>query len=338
MKSVLVTGCGGFIGWHIGRRLLDEGYHVVGIDNINNYYDVSLKNARLNVLNMYEKFRFLKTSLEDSEAIRKIFTENSFSIVLNLAGQAGVRYSAENPFAYISSNLVGFFNILEGCRCQKVEHLIYASSSSVYGANSKVPFSVHDNADHPVSLYAATKKSNEMMAHVYSYLHGIPTTGLRFFTVYGPWGRPDMAYFLFTKAILDGKPIKVFNGGEMKRDFTYIDDIVEGVYRLMHRVPAEKRLLDRGYNDPSSSMAPYKIYNIGNSKPVKVLDLIMILENQLGRKAQIEFLPLQVGEVFETFADINDLIYDTGFEPRTSLQEGISEFIKWYKGYYNIEL
>jgi UDP-glucuronate 4-epimerase len=334
---ILLTGCAGFIGFHAAKRLLSAGLDVVGIDNLNDYYDVGLKKARLEQLEKFEDFSFVLASLEDREAIEDTFSDYKPTIVINLAAQAGVRYSLSNPHAYIDSNIVGFMNILESCRKHKVEHLIYASSSSVYGANTKMPFSVHDNVDHPLSLYAATKKANELMAHTYSHLYGLPTTGLRFFTVYGPWGRPDMALFIFTKAILAGKPIKVFNYGHMKRDFTYIDDVVEGLVRLLHQKPRPDPSWDPANPDPATSAAPYRLYNIGNNQPVELNRFIAALEAALGKKAQKEYLPLQAGDVPETYADIQDLFEAVGFRPTTSIEAGIAKFVAWYKDYYRVE-
>lgn len=335
-NPILVTGCAGFIGFHLSMRLLNEGYQVVGLDNLNDYYDVSLKRSRLSLLDKEAGFCFVYASLEDKEAVEGVFQENSFDVVIHLAAQAGVRYSIENPHIYIDSNIVGFLNILEGCRHHGVGHLIFASSSSVYGANRKLPFSVHDNVDHPLSLYAATKKSNELMAHTYSHLYGIPTTGLRFFTVYGPWGRPDMALFIFTKAILAGEPIKVFNYGNMKRDFTYIDDVVEGVVRLINKKPEPNPEWDDTNPDPGTSFAPYKIYNIGNNQPVELMYFISVLEKHLGREAKKEFLPMQPGDVPETYADVDDLMRDVGFKPSTPIEVGIERFVEWYKDYYGV--
>ncbi|MGX1982295.1 UDP-glucuronate 4-epimerase [Thermolongibacillus altinsuensis] len=335
--KILVTGAAGFIGSHLSKRLLNEGYEVIGIDNVNDYYDPKLKLDRLEWIK-HPNFRFEKVSLEDRERINYIFTEYKPTIVVNLAAQAGVRYSLVNPHAYIDSNIVGFMNILEACRRYNVEHLIYASSSSVYGANTKMPFSVHDNVDHPVSLYAATKKANELMAHTYSHLYGLPTTGLRFFTVYGPWGRPDMALFLFTEAIINGNPIKVFNNGNMMRDFTYIDDIVESMYRLIQRKPEPNLNWDGKNPDPGTSYAPYRVYNIGNSNPVNLLDFITAIEEKLGIKAKKEFLPLQAGDVPATYADVEDLYKEINFKPQTSIKEGVSKFIDWYLDYYGVKL
>jgi UDP-glucuronate 4-epimerase len=332
-KRYLITGVAGFIGFHLAKRLLDEDCFVIGLDNLNDYYDVNLKKDRLNIIKQYNKFKFYYADLQDKQALEIIFKENKIDIVVNLAAQAGVRYSLTNPEAYIHSNIVGYLNILEMCRYNKIEHLVYASSSSVYGMNVKMPFSVHDNVDHPVSLYAATKKSNELMAHTYSHLYNLPTTGLRFFTVYGPWGRPDMALFLFTDAILNDKPIKVFNYGKMKRDFTYIDDIIEGVVRILNNPPHPNPNWDKEKADPGTSSAPYKVYNIGNNKPVELMEFIETLEKKLGKKAKKEFLPLQDGDVPETYADIDDLVKDFGFKPNTTIDEGIEKFVEWYGEY-----
>ncbi|MBP7652641.1 NAD-dependent epimerase [Candidatus Dependentiae bacterium] len=334
MKKILITGAAGFIGFHLSEKLCLRGYNIVGIDNLNNYYDVKLKEDRLNILRKNNNFNFLKLDISDKKTILEIFEKNDFDIVINLAAQAGVRYSLQNPYAYIDSNITGFLNILEGCRHNKVKHLVYASSSSVYGGNSNMPFSVHQNVDHPVSLYAATKKANELMAHTYSSLYKIPVTGLRFFTVYGPWGRPDMALFLFTKSILENKPIDVFNYGKMKRDFTYIDDITEGISKVMLNIPLPNENWDRLNPDPATSFAPYKLYNIGNHNPVELLDFISAIEKALGKPAVKKFLPIQSGDVPATFADVDDLVRDSGFKPSTSIEKGIAEFIKWYKEYY----
>lgn len=334
--KVLVTGAAGFIGFTLSRRLLAEGHEVCGIDNLNDYYDVNLKKQRLSIIDKEPNFTFVLGDLADRPVIEKLFQANSFDYVVNLAAQAGVRYSLENPASYIDSNLVGFGNILEGCRHSGVKHLVYASSSSVYGLNTAMPFSVRHNVDHPISLYAASKKANELMAHTYSYLYNMPTTGLRFFTVYGPWGRPDMALFLFTKAILEDKPIKVFNNGEMQRDFTYIDDIVEGVIRVMNNVPTADENWSSENPNPSSSCVPYRLYNIGNNQPVSLMGFIEAIEKSLGKEAEKEFLPLQPGDVPATYADVNDLISDTGFKPSTSVQEGIDNFVSWYKDYYKL--
>lgn len=336
MKRILVTGVAGFIGYHLSSRLLNEGFKVIGLDNKNDYYNVQLKTDRVNQLISNADFEFHQIDLVDKSAVDRIFNNERFEVVVNLAAQAGVRYSLQNPSAYINSNITGFLNILEGCRHYQAGQLIYASSSSVYGANTSMPFSVHDNVDHPVSLYAATKKSNELMAHAYSHLYGIPTTGLRFFTVYGPWGRPDMAYFSFTNDILMGKTIKVFNHGMMKRDFTYIDDIVEGIVRLLDCMPEPNLAWTSKEPDPATSYAPYRIYNIGNNKPIELMKLINLLEHNLGIEAQKEFLPMQPGDVLETYADIDDLARDVGFAPRTSIEEGIARFVEWYKEYYSV--
>ncbi|MBT3387738.1 MAG: NAD-dependent epimerase [Desulfobacula sp.] len=332
--KILVTGAAGFIGFNLSSRLLKDGHEVYGIDNLNDYYDVSLKKKRLSIVEKQAGFKFILGDLADREKIKNLFEAYSFDAVINLAAQAGVRYSIENPASYIDSNLVGFGNILEGCRHSGVKHLVYASSSSVYGLNTNMPFSVRHNVDHPISLYAASKKANELMAHTYSYLYKLPTTGLRFFTVYGPWGRPDMALFLFTKAILNNEPIKVFNNGEMQRDFTYIDDIVEGVVRVMNNIPAPDPDWTSDTPNPSASCAPYKLYNIGNNQPVALMAFIKSIEQALGKKAVKKYLPLQPGDVPATYADVNDLIKDTGFKPSTSVEEGINKFVKWYKEYY----
>ncbi len=325
--NILITGGAGFIGFHLAKALLEKGNTVTGIDNLNDYYDPDLKKARLEILEKYDNFSFILMDIADRNAIEKLFQNNKFDIVVNLAAQAGVRYSIDNPYAYVDSNLVGFANILEGCRHSMPKHLVYASSSSVYGANKKMPFSTDDNVDHPVSLYAATKKSNELMAHAYSYLYSIPVTGLRFFTVYGPWGRPDMAYFKFTKAILKGAPIDVYNHGKMKRDFTYIDDIVKGVIKIMGMPPAR--------NDSSGTDAtPFKLYNIGNNIPVKLNYFIETLEKLIGKKAIKNMLPMQPGDVPATYADIDKLKSDTGFQPETSIEQGLKRFMAWYKQYY----
>jgi UDP-glucuronate 4-epimerase len=336
-KVYFVTGAAGFIGFHLSQRLLGEGCAVIGLDNLNDYYDVDLKKARLAILNQYDSFKFVYGDLQDNQALESIFGQNAIDIVINLAAQAGVRYSIANPSVYIQSNIVGFMNILEACRHYQIEHLVYASSSSVYGMNVAMPFSVHDNVDHPISLYAASKKTNELMAHTYSHLFGIPTTGLRFFTVYGPWGRPDMALFLFTDAIINAKPIRIFNNGKMRRDFTYIDDIVEGVVRLLNNPPKENNNWDQAKADPGTSSAPYKIYNIGNSKPVELMEFIETLEERLGKKAQKEFLPLQDGDVPITYADVNDLMNDVGFKPGITIKEGINQFVAWYLNYYSLK-
>ncbi len=332
--NYLVTGAAGFIGFHLSRRLLKEGHNVVGLDNLNDYYDVNLKKTRLSGLEEVSGFTFQKLDLIDREGIEKLFSRNKFDCVVNLAAQAGVRYSLENPHAYIDCNIVGFLNILEGCRHNNIKHLVFASSSSVYGANTKMPFSVHHNVDHPVSLYAATKKSNELMAHTYSSLYKLPCTGLRFFTVYGPLGRPDMALFLFTKAILENKPIDVFNHGKMKRDFTYVDDIVEGIVRLVGNVPRPNPSWDGEKPDSATSYAPYRLYNIGNNNPVELMKFIEVLEDSLGLKATKNLLPIQPGDVPATYADIDDLSEDVGFKPSTSIEVGIKKFVEWYREYY----
>ncbi|HEY9829308.1 MAG TPA: NAD-dependent epimerase [Stenomitos sp.] len=336
MVRVLVTGAAGFIGFHLSQRLLTRGDEVVGLDNLNDYYDISLKKDRLALLQEKPSFSFYKLDLADRQGIEQLFAEQHFDIVVNLAAQAGVRYSLTNPHAYINSNLVGFINILEGCRYSGVKHLVFASSSSVYGANTKIPFSVHDNVDHPVSLYATTKKANELMAHNYSYLYGLPTTGLRFFTVYGPWGRPDMALFLFTKAILAGQPIDVFNYGKMQRDFTYIDDIVEGVVRVVDKIPEPNPNWSGDAPDPGSSKAPYKVYNIGNNQPVELMHFIEVLEDCLGMKAKKNMMPIQPGDVPTTYADVDDLLKDVDFKPNTSIEVGIERFLTWYRSYYKV--
>ena len=333
---ILVTGAAGFIGSALALKLLERGDTVHGVDNLNDYYDVTLKKARLERLSTREKFSFEKLDIADRAEMGSLFARYKFDAVMNLAAQAGVRYSIENPHAYIESNIVGFCNILEGCRHSKVGHLVFASSSSVYGANTRLPFSEHDNIDHPISLYAATKKANELMAHTYAHLYGLPTTGLRFFTVYGPWGRPDMALFKFTKNILEGKAIEVFNNGNMIRDFTYVDDIVEGVVRVMD-LPAEP---DPAWNsaapDPARSRAPYRIYNIGNNKPVQLMRYIEVLERALGKKAQIEMLPMQPGDVPATTADVSALESDIGYRPKTTVEEGVPRFVEWYRRYYGV--
>lgn len=331
---VLVTGAAGFIGFHLSRRLLAEGHTVVGLDSLNDYYSVQLKKDRLAQLLPLPGFTFEQTDLADDAALEAIFARNAFSHVVNLAAQAGVRYSLINPKSYVQSNLVGFGNLLECCRHGKVKHLVFASSSSVYGMNTSMPFSVRDNVDHPVSLYAASKKANELMAHTYSHLYRLPATGLRFFTVYGPWGRPDMALYLFTKAILAGEPINVFNEGRMRRDFTYIDDIVEGVIRVMARIPEPDPHWDSAHPNPSTSPAPWRIYNIGNNNTVELGTFIDTLEAALGKKAVRNLMPMQPGDVEATWADVSDLIADTGFQPRTSVEYGVGEFVKWYRSYY----
>ena len=332
--NILITGAAGFIGFHLADRLLKEGHTVCGIDNLNDYYDVNLKKSRLAIIENQSQFEFVLADLADRDKIKTIFKIHGFDCVVNLAAQAGVRYSIENPASYVDSKLVGFGNILEGCRHTGVQHLVYASSSSVYGLNTNMPFSAHHNVDHPISLYAASKKANELMAHTYSYLYNLPTTGLRFFTVYGPLGRPDMAYFLFTKAILNKKPIKVFNNGEMQRDFTYIDDIIEGVVRVMNNIPVADPEWSSEKPNASSSCVPYKLYNIGNNQPVSLMDFIEIIEKALGEKAVKDYMPMQPGDVHATYADIDDLVEDTGFKPFTSIETGINHFVRWYKTYY----
>jgi len=332
--KILVTGAAGFIGFHTAQRLLARGEEVVGLDNLNDYYDVRLKEARLAKLAAQRGFRFVQLDLADRAGMEELFAREKFRRVIHLAAQAGVRYSLQNPHAYVQSNLVGFMNILEGCRHNAVEHLVYASSSSVYGLNTAMPFSVHHNVDHPVSLYAASKKANELMAHTYAHLYRLPTTGLRFFTVYGPWGRPDMALFLFTKAILAAEPIQVFNQGKMRRDFTYIDDIVEGVLRVTDRVPAPNPEWRGDRPDPGTSPAPYRIYNIGNNQPVELERFITAIETALGRTAVREYRPMQPGDVPATYADVDDLMRDTGFRPATPIEEGVRRFVAWYREFY----
>jgi UDP-glucuronate 4-epimerase len=334
LNKILVTGAAGFIGFHLCSELAARGYEVTGLDNLNDYYDVNLKLDRLKRMSLERNFTPVRLDLADREGVAGLFSDGKFDAVVNMAAQAGVRYSLKNPHAYVDSNLQGFVNVLEGCRHTGVKHLVFASSSSVYGANSQMPFSVHQNVDHPVSLYAATKKANELMAHAYASLYGLPCTGLRFFTVYGPWGRPDMAYFLFTKAICEGKPIDVFNHGNMERDFTYIDDIVEGLLRVMERPPVPDPAWDRANPDPATSYAPYRIYNIGNNTPVRLLRFIEIIEECLGKKAEKNFLPMQPGDVPATYADIDDLVRDVGFQPQTTPEEGIRRFVEWYREYY----
>ncbi len=347
--KILVTGAAGFIGFHLVRKLLDDGEQVVGTDNINEYYDPELKYSRLGVTGIarnkikdgitiasekYPHYSFYKFDLEDREGISQLFREEKPDLVCHLAAQAGVRYSLTHPYAYIDSNIVGFIHVLEACRAISVKHLVFASSSSVYGLNSCMPFSVHDRVDHPISLYAATKKSNELMAHSYSYLYGLPVTGLRFFTVYGPYGRPDMALFKFTKAILEEKPIEVYNHGNMERDFTYIDDIIEGVSRVIFRIPGENKSWNGEHPDPSSSVAPYKLYNIGNNNPVKLMDFIDAIEKELGKKAIRNLLPIQPGDVPKTWSDTQDLLRDLNYQPSTDIRTGVKRFIHWFKDYY----
>lgn len=336
--KVLITGSSGFIGFHLSEKLLSMGLEVVGVDNMNNYYETSLKEARLEKLIHHKCFKFYHADLVDREKVQTVFSENEIDIVINLAAQAGVRYSIENPYVYIDSNIVGFINVLEMCRQHKVKQLIYASSSSVYGANTILPFSVHDTIDHPLSLYAATKKANELMAHTYSSLYKLPTTGLRFFTVYGPWGRPDMALFKFTKNIIEGKPIDIYNNGNMMRDFTYVDDIVESISRLLHK-PAMPNPNWSGKNpDPGTSYAPYRVYNIGNSSPVNLMDFISAIEEKLGKVAVKNFMPLQEGDVPATYANVDDLYQEIDFKPKTSIKDGVDKFVDWYLAYYQIKL
>jgi UDP-glucuronate 4-epimerase len=336
MKNILVTGSAGFIGYHVSQRLLKNGYPVIGIDNLNDYYDVNLKKARLTRLETNPQFSFIKMDIAERQQMSSLFEKEKPEIVVHLAAQAGVRYSLINPYAYLESNLTGFLNILEGCRSIKIQHLVFASSSSVYGANTQMPFSIHHNVDHPVSLYAATKKANELMAHTYACLYNLPCTGLRFFTVYGPWGRPDMALFLFTKAILEDRPIDVYNNGKMQRDFTYIDDIVEGIIRVIHKIPEPDQNWSGDRPDPATSFAPYKIYNIGNNNPVELLEFIHTIEKQLGKKVRMNLLPIQPGDVPKTYADIDDLMKDVDFRPITPIQDGIRHFVRWYREYYKI--
>jgi UDP-glucuronate 4-epimerase len=326
-QAVLITGAAGFIGFHVARRLLAEGRHVVGLDSLNSYYDPALKRSRLDILRPDSRFRFVQADLADRAAISALFAKHRFATVINLAAQAGVRYSIDHPHAYADANLEGFLNVLEGCRHHECRHLIYASSSSVYGANTKLPFSVEDRTDHPISLYAATKRANELMAHSYSHLYRLPVTGLRFFTIYGPWGRPDMAIFLFTRAIVEGKPIRLFNHGRMRRDFTHIDDAARIVSSLVERIPAD---------NATAANAPAKIYNVGNRRPEELLHVVALLEQQLGRTAAKDMLPMQPGDVLETFADIGELVRDTGLEPEKAIEDGIRDFVAWYRSYYKI--
>jgi UDP-glucuronate 4-epimerase len=333
---VLVTGAAGFIGFHVAERLLSAGRKVVGLDSVNSYYDPRLKEARLEILRSHSSFAFAKLDLTDRAAIASLFARHQFPVVVHLAAQAGVRYSLDHPHAYVDANLEGFINVLEGCRRNGCEHLLFASSSSVYGANTKVPFSVQDNVDHPISLYAASKKANELMAHAYSHLYRIPATGLRFFTVYGPWGRPDMAMFIFARAILAGEPIKLFNHGKMRRDFTYIDDVSQAVVRLLDRPPHGRPDWDGSKPDPATSSAPWKIYNIGNSRPEDLMRVVSTLESEFGRTAVKDMLPMQPGDVEATYADVTDLERDIGFKPATAIEEGIARFAKWYREYHRI--
>jgi UDP-glucuronate 4-epimerase len=334
--AVLVTGAAGFIGFHVAQRLLSSGREVVGLDTVNSYYDPKLKEARLKILKSHLNFTFLKLDLTDRLSTKSLFEQRLFPVVIHLAAQAGVRYSLENPHAYIDANIEGFVNVLEGCRYNKCKHLLFASSSSVYGANTKLPLSVHDNVDHPMSLYAASKKANELMAHAYSHLYRIPTTGLRFFTVYGPWGRPDMAMFIFAKAILNGTPIKLFNHGKMRRDFTYVDDVTEAIVRLVDRPPQGNANWSGDKPDPASSAAPWKIYNIGNNKPEELMHVVSLLEKEFGRTAVKKMLPMQPGDVPATYADVEDLSCDIGFRPATAIEQGIARFAKWYRDYHQI--
>ena len=333
---ILVTGAAGFIGYHIVRRLLDNGRQVVGLDNMNAYYDPKLKEARRAELAKFDRFSFAKLDLADRVGMAALFKDHRFPFVVHLGAQAGVRHSLVDPFAYVDANLVGFTNILEGCRHNGCRHLLYASSSSVYGANTKMPFSVHDNVDHPLSLYGASKKANELMAHSYAYLFGLPTTGLRFFTVYGPWGRPDMAMWIFAKAIMAGEPIKLFNHGNMRRDFTYVDDVVESVVRLVERAPSGNPKWSSEVPDPGSSSAPWRVYNIGNNNPVELLEVVRLLEEAIGIKANRELLPMQPGDVPATFANVDDLMRDVGFKPATGIKAGIKRFITWFKDYHSV--
>ncbi|MDA1163411.1 MAG: NAD-dependent epimerase [Planctomycetota bacterium] len=336
MSRILVTGAAGFIGFHVTQRLLARGDEVVGLDDLNDYYRVQLKRDRLSQLEGQDGFRFIEMNIADRQRMPEVFKAEQFDVVINLAAQAGVRYSLENPHAYIDSNIVGFTNVLEGCRHNEVKHLVYASSSSVYGGNTTMPFSIHHNVDHPISLYAATKKANELMAHTYSHLYDLPTTGLRFFTVYGPWGRPDMALFLFTEAIVSGKPINVFNDGKMRRDFTYVSDIVEGIIRVADNTPTGDANWSSATPDPATSASPYRVYNIGNNQPVELMYLIQVLENCLGMKAEKNFMPMQPGDVPATFADVDDLIQDVDFKPATPIETGVANFVEWYREYHKV--
>lgn len=336
MSKILVTGAAGFIGFHLSKKLLARGDEIVGLDNLNDYYRVQLKQDRLSQLVGQEGFRFIEMDLADRERMPGVFESEQFDVVINLAAQAGVRYSLENPHAYIDANVAGFTNVLEGCRHNGVKHLVYASSSSVYGGNTTMPFSIHHNVDHPVSLYAATKKANELMAHTYSHLYGLPTTGLRFFTVYGPWGRPDMALFLFTEAIVSGRPINVFNNGKMRRDFTYVADIVEGITRVADNTAASNPDWSSATPDPATSESPYRVYNIGNNQPVELMHLIEVLEDCLGMKAEKNFMEMQPGDVPATYADVDDLINDVDFKPATPIETGVANFVEWYREYHNV--
>lgn len=336
-KSILVTGAAGFIGYHVARRYLDAGHRVTGLDDLNAYYDVALKEDRLQRLRAYDTFAFLKIDLGDRSRMDELFRIQAFDRVIHLGAQAGVRHSLEDPHAYVRSNVQGFLNILEGCRHQEIDHLLYASSSSVYGAGTQMPFSVHQNVDHPISLYAATKKANELLAHSYSHLYRIPTTGLRFFTVYGTWYRPDMALFAFADAITKGKPIQLFNNGNMRRDFTYVDDVVEAMVRLIGRVPEGDVNWSGAHPDPGSSKAPWRIYNIGNSRPEDLMHVVALLERGFGRQAEKQLLPMQPGDVLETSADVSDLERDIGFRPQTRIEDGIAKFVAWYQAYHNVD-
>jgi UDP-glucuronate 4-epimerase len=335
-NAILLTGAAGFIGFHVAQRLLSAGREVVGLDSLNNYYDPKLKEARLNILKRQPNFIFVKLDLANRAATKSLFAEHRFPVVIHLAAQAGVRYSLQNPYAYVDANIEGFVNVLEGCRHNDCRHLLFASSSSVYGANTKLPFSVQDNVDHPISLYAVSKKANELMAHAYSHLYGTPATGLRFFTVYGPWGRPDMATFIFAKAILSGKPIKLFNHGNMRRDFTYIDDVVEAIVRLMDRPPQGNPEWSSDKPDPSTSAAPWKLYNIGNNRPEELMHVVSLLEKEFGRTAIKEMLPMQLGDVPATYADIEDLARDIGFRPVTTIEDGVGRFAKWFREFHKV--
>ena len=330
--EILVTGCAGFIGFHLCQKLISSGFSIVGVDNLSEYYNVELKQNRLKILKTQKNFVNYQLDIQDFHRLKSVINSHNISKIVNLAAQAGVRYSIKNPKAYIDNNIRGFFNVIEACRSEKIQHLIYASSSSVYGLNTKMPFSTVDRTDHPISLYAATKKSNELIAHSYSHLYGIPTTGIRFFTVYGPWGRPDMAYYLFAQKIMNDQPIRLFNRGKMRRDFTYISDIIEGIFLVMNKPPEIK---PKWNGNPSESSAPYKIYNIGNSNPVELLYLINVLEKTLGKKAAKEFLPMQPGDVHQTYADVDDLVIDVGFKPSTTIDQGVTEFAEWFKWYHN---
>ncbi len=337
MSKILVTGCAGFIGFHLCRRLLALGYDVWGLDNLSDYYDPTLKIARLSQISDHPQFRFVRIDLVERQEVAQLFATERFEVVAHMAAQVGVRHSLKDPYAYVDSNLVGFAHVLEGCRHVGVRHLVFASSSSVYGANTRMPFSEHHSADHPVSLYAATKRANELMAHAYAHLYQLPATGLRFFTVYGPWGRPDMALFLFTKAILNGEPIEVFNEGRIQRDFTYIDDIIEGIVRTIGQIPQPNPEWDSHHPDPASSSAPFRLYNLGNHQPVELLSLIRILESKLGKKAKLNLMPLQPGDVLTTYANVDDLARDMHFRPQTRLETGIERFVEWYRSYYKVE-